>query len=248
MGEGAGGMAAGAVAGEEAEQKRRRLKGMGIRTYSWFRRPQEFSGVDTDGWTPLIHAVNASSYSRRAAEAAIFLLINSPFMESSGRRGQPSVAHKVVNMATTGARPPGKTALLFACSGSDALFRSQSTVFALLTARADIEARDQNGNTPFLLAAACGITDVVKLLIENRADLHVTNDAGKGALQLARHCSSDVRGLLEHHGCVNTHANAPAGNQRAGIKHAKVCRYAASRNDPTSWWYDSNRPPRAHRG
>ena len=92
-------------------------------TYSWFRRPQEFSDVDTDGWTPLIHAVNASSYSVRAQEAAIFLLINSPFMESSGRRGQPSVAHKVVNMATTGARPPGKTALLFACSGSDALFR-----------------------------------------------------------------------------------------------------------------------------
>ena len=82
--------------------------------------------------------MNASSYSVRAQKAAIFLLINSPFMESSGRRGQPSVAHKVVNMETTGARPPGKTALLFACSGSDAFFSSHSTVFALLTARADM--------------------------------------------------------------------------------------------------------------
>ena len=217
-------------------------------TYSWFRRPQEFSDVDTDGWTPLIHAVNASSYSVRAQEAAIFLLINSPFMESSGRRGQPSVAHKVVNMATTGARPPGKTALLFACSGSDVSYMSHRIVAALLTARADIEARDSNGNTPFLLAAASGITDVVELLINRRADLHVTNHAGKGALQLARKCSSDVRGLLEHHGCSDTHANAPPGYQRAGIKQAKMCRYAASRNDPTSSWYDSNRPPRTHRG
>ena len=178
----------------------------------------------------------------------MFLLINSPNMESSERRGQPSVAHKVVNMETTGARPPGKTALLFACSGSDVSYAIRRIVAALLTAGADIEARDSKGNTSFLLAAASGITDVVELLIENRADLHVRNHAGKGALQLAKDCSSDVRGLLEHHGCSDTHANAPSGYPRAGIKQAKMCRYAMSRDDPTSMWYNLNKSPRKHRG
>ena len=178
----------------------------------------------------------------------MFLLINWPDMESSERRGQPSVAHKVVNMETTGARPPGKTALMFACSGSDVSYAIRRIVAALLTAGADIEARDSKGNTSFLLAAVSGITDVVELLIENRADLHVRNHAGKGALQLAKDCSSDVRGLLEHHGCSDTHANAPSGYPRAGIKQANMCRYAMSRDDPKSRWYDLNKPPRKHRG
>ena len=176
------------------------------------------------------------------------MLINPPNMESSKRRGQPSVAHKVVNMATTGARPPGKQTLHYACDGSDVSRSRDRIVAALLTARADIEARNQKGNTPFLFAAASGITDVVELLIKRRADLHVTNYVGKGALQLARQCSSDVKGLLVHHGCYDTHANAPSGYQRTGINQAKISRYVMSRNDPMSDWYGSSRPPRTHRG
>ena len=64
-------------------------------------------------------------------------------------------------MATTGTRPPEKTALHLACDASDGSYSRNRIVAALLTARADMEARDSKGNMPFLLAAGVGITNVV---------------------------------------------------------------------------------------
>ena len=56
------------------------------------------------------------------------------------------------------------------------MYGRHSIVDALLTANADIEARDIKGNAPFLLAAGVGITNVVQVLIDNGAEMHVTNN------------------------------------------------------------------------
>jgi uncharacterized protein len=52
----------------------------------------------------------------------------------------------------------------------------------LLRKGANIEARDQDGNTPLISAAGNGETAVVKLLLENGADAEATDSAGRTAL------------------------------------------------------------------
>lgn len=188
-----------------------------------------------------MHAVNASSYCSRAGNAAIYLVTDTP----RKRSGQDGVAHKVVNMATTGVRPPGKTALHFACDASDVSYGRDRIVDALLNANADIEARDSKGNTPFLLAAGVGITNVVKLLIDRGAHLHVTNNNGKGALQRARESSSDVRQLLVRHGLWDTHARSDY--RRANTNPQRQARYAMANRDPTSRFYNTSQVSRRHR-
>ena len=174
------------------------------------------------------------------------MAIDSTTMQSSQRRGEHGVAYMVVNMATTGTRPPQKTALHLACDGSDVTYSRHRIVAELLTARADMEARDPKGNTPFLMAAGVGITNVVKLLIESGADRHVTNHKGQGALQKARGHSTDVKRLLIHHGCRETHA--PSDQQRTGTGDQRMSRYVQSVRDPWSQWFQSCKPPRKNRG
>ena len=49
----------------------------------------------------------------------------------------------------------------------------------LLENRANIEVRDEEGNTPLILASKWGSSrDVIKILIENGADLEVKNNDG----------------------------------------------------------------------
>ena len=68
-----------------------------------------------------------------------------------------------------------------ACNGSDVSFSKAALVDELLLYRANIEATDPGGNTPLLLAAGTGLTDVVKRLIEHGANVHATNARGVGA-------------------------------------------------------------------
>src|SRR5688572_2157540 len=55
----------------------------------------------------------------------------------------------------------------------------------LLTAGADIDARDEHGQTALMLSALAGHTDVVKFLIEHGAALDHTAKFGLSALMLA---------------------------------------------------------------
>ena len=112
--------------------------------------------TDANNWSGLHHAVDASSYSIAAVHAAFALIPQTPV--------------EVINAQTTGSQPKGYTCLHFACDGSDRSFARREIAKALITKRADLEARDAKGNTPFLLASGAGVTDVVQLLRECGAD------------------------------------------------------------------------------
>ena len=121
----------------------------------WWLRLGKFptpDSVDSKGWLPLHHAVDATTYSQRAMRVALRLVC----------------VTTDVNLVTTSGRPTGYTPLHMACFGSDREFRRTTLVAALLKRRADIEKRDASGNTPLLKAAGTGVTDVVKLLIEKQ--------------------------------------------------------------------------------
>ncbi len=86
------------------------------------------------------------------------------------------------------------------CSQSSTLTRSPETESLLSAARAghadtvrtllsspkaDIDGRDEQGNTPLIEAARFGHDDVARALLVARADVKLKNDAGKTALTLA---------------------------------------------------------------
>ena len=67
------------------------------------------------------------------------------------------------------------TPLHFACDGSDKLFRTLDIVRELVKAKAKLDAKDSNGNTPLLMAAATGLLDVCKFLHQSGCDRNATN-------------------------------------------------------------------------
>jgi uncharacterized protein len=83
--------------------------------------------------------------------------------------------------ARKAARSPETDALLQAARAGHA-----DTVKSLLTGgRADVNGRDERGNTPLIEAARAGHDDVVQALLVARADANAKNDEGQTALSLA---------------------------------------------------------------
>lgn len=91
-------------------------------------------------------------------------------------------------------------AALTACSASRQLTRNPDTedlfravrgghadtVRSLLaTSKADVNGRDENGNTPLIVAAQNGHDDVVATLLAAKADVRAKNNQGQTALDLA---------------------------------------------------------------
>jgi ankyrin repeat protein len=82
---------------------------------------------------------------------------------------------------TQTARNPETDALLLAARGGHA-----DTVKSLLTAaKADVNGKDERGNTPLMEAARFGHDEVVRALLVARADARAKNSDGKTALKLA---------------------------------------------------------------
>ena len=88
---------------------------------------------------------------------------------------------------------------------TDALFRavragSADTVKALLVSpNVDVNATDEQGNTPLIEAARLGHDDIVRALLIARADPKLKNNDGKTALMLASEGGHDdtVKALTE---------------------------------------------------
>lgn len=79
------------------------------------------------------------------------------------------------------ARSPETDALLQAARTGHA-----DTVRSLLTGgKADVNGRDEQGDTPLIEAARAGHDDVVQALLVAKADASAKNDAGQTALSLA---------------------------------------------------------------
>ncbi|MDQ5890921.1 MAG: uncharacterized protein QG604_795 [Candidatus Dependentiae bacterium] len=70
---------------------------------------------------------------------------------------------------------------------SDAAFAGNlAAVTSCLDEGAAIEFRDEDGDTPLLLAAQEGHYPVVRLLVERGADIHAANEDGYSVLDYAR--------------------------------------------------------------
>ena len=89
------------------------------------------------------------------------------------------------------------TTLLYLCDGADKGNWRCYIAEKLLERRADVEARDQRGNTPFLLASACGFTSMLKILLERgNANKLAVNIAGDGAIARALQSSGTTKNDL----------------------------------------------------
>ena len=80
----------------------------------------------------------------------------------------------------------------FACDGSGRNYNNTRLVHELIKCRVPIEAKDAQGNTPYLLAAGQGLTDVVLLLLQAGTYKNETNFSGVGALQRAWYSSTSL--------------------------------------------------------
>jgi ankyrin repeat protein len=71
----------------------------------------------------------------------------------------------------------------------------------LLANKADVNAKDDGGQTPLHGAAAEGHKDVVELLVANKAEINAETNLGATPLALAaRYEHSEVMELLRRHG------------------------------------------------
>ncbi|XXH02274.1 hypothetical protein Hte_008643 [Hypoxylon texense] len=80
----------------------------------------------------------------------------------------------------------GRSPLLFLASEKPGKGKKWTieTLKLLLSHGANIEVKDQIGRTPLLWAATNGNIDLVRILLENRADITATNNRGRTALHL----------------------------------------------------------------
>lgn len=85
----------------------------------------------------------------------------------------------------------GRSPLLFLASEKPGKGKKWTieTLKLLLSHGANIEVKDQIGRTPLLWAATNGNIDLVRILLENRADITATNNRGRTALHLVAESS-----------------------------------------------------------
>ncbi|KAH7350388.1 ankyrin repeat protein, partial [Pyrenochaeta sp. MPI-SDFR-AT-0127] len=90
----------------------------------------------------------------------------------------------------------GKTALHLACEHKYSATHIDA-IKLLLRHSADLDANDDNGNTPLHDAAAEGVEEAVKLLLDYGAEVNVPNDDGDFPLHSStRWIQADVPQLL----------------------------------------------------
>ena len=119
----------------------------------------------------------------------------------------------VINTPTKGmARMPGGyTCLHFAADSSDRSFERIDLCKLLLAKRADLDARSDGGNTPYLLAAGSGVTDIVDLLLAAGTQKNALNDNGASATSKSKESSSSVYATLN-----NAHVRTPKAEAVSG--------------------------------
>jgi len=99
------------------------------------------------------------------------------------------------------ARFRGSTAVHLAASREDL-----SALKILLARKADVNSRDEFGNTPLSVAAAKD-SEVLQLLLDSGADVNSTNKAGGTPLMSAISSQRNLKLLLEHGANVNARDN-----------------------------------------
>jgi len=138
---------------------------------------------DTSYQSALHHACGHSSWSWRIYKAAFVLARDGPAA--------------VINAWSTG-YALYYTPLMFVCDASGKYASERCRIAnMLIDRRADIEAVDQLGNTPFLLASSAGFILMLELLYAVGACIHAVNYAGAGARSRCKQSSGTTAAYLE---------------------------------------------------
>ena len=90
--------------------------------------------------------------------------------------------------------------------------------------RADVEVVDAIENTPLLVAAGSGLTDVCQVLLTARANIGAENVNAVGALQKALHCSTSCASFLKSQGAPKT--TGKSGRTRTGTSQNRMLQRA----------------------
>ena len=78
-------------------------------------------------------------------------------------------------------------------NGSDVGHDRAHMVTLLLEGKAEVDARDEKGRTPFLLAAGTGVVDVAEALMQGGADVFVEDPDGRNAMDRAQGSSGQMK-------------------------------------------------------
>ena len=175
------------------------------------------SQLDANGFSALHHACDASSYSWRAAKAAVELI--------------PRTPPDIINIATTVKKegwPGGYTVLHLAAAGSDRYRRRRRIVELLIQAKADINVKTLNdkANTAANLASSQGACDVALLLLGAGADKNATNSLGLGMLEASYRCSSTGFYALQDAKVPNTHSKSSGRTRQSSSAPSRQQRMA----------------------
>ena len=183
------------------------------------------SQLDAHGFSALHHACDHSSWSLRAALAAIQLIALTP--------------PEIINHFTTCEQrgwPDGYQCLHLAANGSARNTVRQKLVMSLIDARADINAKTKNAkaNTAAGLASGQGATDVGLLILELGGDKDAQNATGKGYVEMARACSSTTLKALQGVEVPDTNANRSGRSRTTRGSTSRQDRYARGESNWTS--------------
>ena len=147
-----------------------------------YRSPEQ---TDENGWTALHHATQATVFwdlAHRTCRGLIAMM--RPYW---------------LRAKTWGGRPKGYSALHMAANGSDIMLERGNLVRLLIDSDADLEAEDEQGRTPFLLACGTGVVDVAEALSQAGCSIHAVSWDGRNAADRCRGSSGSMRKFL----CTN---------------------------------------------
>ena len=153
---------------------------------------QAHNSVDDNGWLPVTHAIDCSSFSRRAFEVAKHMITQHIHY---GPYDSWVFSHK-----TTGKQPRSWSLLHFVADGSDVQYRRHELVGLLIYARADVDPTNDKLKTPFELACASGNVNTARELIFHGADTSYAPQGRAGPLQTALCSSSQMTNMLRSYG------------------------------------------------
>ena len=115
--------------------------------------------------------------------------------------------------AKTTEKPRGKTPLMLLCAGCNTSFDTAELVQVLIDAKADMELECPKGQTALSFAAASGMGDVVKVLIDNGANVSHINRLGKTVADLLGDAGND-------HGTLRLLAEKGVGTSSSSTRFA----------------------------
>ena len=134
--------------------------------------------VDDEGWTPLMHAMQATVHWDHAWRCCLGLM---RMMSDAGLRAK-----------VTKGRMVGYSVFHMACNGSDRMFKRAHLVQVLISRNAYLESPNDKGLTPWLIAAGSGVVDTAMALSQAGCDIFATTPEGRTAADRCAHSSTQM--------------------------------------------------------